>query len=323
MSGMFTRLREEAERASASNKMALFHTKQRQGLDAVSKFSGQSARTKMTVGGLGLSMGSYLGMMGIGIANQAATIGSAGVLSSASTALAGLGTVTLGTAVLPVATVVALGGAVAGIAILGASRLMNVDRSKGFALQRTLEEGDLKKFQALSNDSLGLKDWFSGAKSLLVSAFQRDAQKKMEIPENIKEIGNPQSLDDKVFSIEYELVDLYGESPEKNQQRKQEIASQLGEKIWKEHNIVVTEDKIHSAFEGTRGNSDSYGKIIGIDKGQCLVIQSTGRGQATVHNLLDFGVMPKIGAEMMISYRGGQMRPPQEKGIGQTTGIGR
>lgn len=325
MSGLFASLRKEAERVSASNKIVLFQTNQRQGRNAVDQFSGHSARSKLGVGGLGLGAGSLMGLMGVAAANQAAALGSAGLLASASTALAGLGTVTLGAAILPAATVATLGGAVAGVAIFGVSRLMKVDISRGINLQQALEQGNETRFQKLSNESLTMKDWFSGAKNLLVDAFQRDRQKSLELTthKGLRENDAPINQEKTNLALEYELIDLFGSSPEKDQIMKNDLVSQLSARLWDNRNIVVTEDKIKSFFENSRGNESNFGKILGIDKEQGLVIQSIGRGQATIHKLQDFDITPKIGSEMMISYRGGKMMAPQEKNLDKNNALER
>lgn len=328
MTDMFSRLRTEAERVNAANKMVLFQTKGRQGLNSINQFSGHDAKMKLGIGGLGLGMGSSLGMVGVAMANQAAALGSAGLLASASTALAGLGTVTLGAAVLPVATVVTLGGAVAGVAIFGASRLMKVDVAKGFNLQRALERGDQAKFENLSKETVELRAWFKGAKNLLVNTFRQHGQE--EEPGHIAEVEKPGAQDisnrapEMNYVVEYELLELFGGgSPEIDKQLQLDMAAELSAKIWNQHGIVVTEDKIHSCLGRTRENETTYGKIVGIDKQQGLVIQSIGRGQATIHKLEDFAVEPKIGNEIMVSYRGGQLRSPQEKDMSQAVAVGR
>ncbi|KWW32392.1 hypothetical protein AU374_05992 [Cupriavidus metallidurans] len=311
MSGMFERLRAEAERASAANKMALLHTKSRGNLDLVDKFSGRAAQQRIQTGGILVSAGSFLGMAGVAMANQAAAMGASGLLASASTAMAGLGTVAVGTTVLPAVTVAALGASVAGLAVVAASKLMRVNMDKGYAFADALQQGDKEQLQSLGKTNIGLGDWIKGARSLLVNSFKQQSNLEAK-----RDVPAAKTYD---AAFEYEMEDLFGDA-EDSRLGKQGLVDRVASEIWDKHGIVVTDDKVHACLGKARGNDSTYGKILGIDKDRGLVIQSIGRGQATIHNLKDFAVEPKLGAEMMVSYRSGQMLNTPAKDMSRSVG---
>lgn len=315
MKGMFERLRVEAERVSEANKMVLLNTKSRGNVDLVDKFSGRAAQGKIQAGGVLVSAGSFLGLAGAAMANQAAALGASGLLATASTAMAGLGTVAVGSAVLPVATVATLGASVAGLAVVAASKLMRVNMERGFAFADALQHGDKEQLQSLAKNDLGLGDWIKGARNLLVNSFkqQSNGEATRDLSTNACEVA-----------FEYEMEDLFGDV-EEARLGKQALVERVASEIWDKHGIVVTDDKVHACLGKTRGNDSTYGKILGIDKDRGVVIQSIGRGQATIHNLKDFAVEPKLGTEMMISYRSGQMlnTPERDMSRGVSAGLGR
>jgi len=315
MTGMFERLRAEAERVSEANKMALLHTKGRGNLDLVDKFSGRAAQQRIQTGGILVSAGSFLGMAGAAMANQAAALGASGLLATASTAMAGLGTVAVGSAVLPVATVATLGASVAGLAVVAASKLMRVNMDKGFAFADALQQGDKAQLRSLAKTNLGLGDWIKGARNLLVNSFkqQSNVDANRELPARTYDAA-----------FEYEMEDLFGDA-EDSRLGKQALVEQVASEIWDTHGIVVTDDKVHACLGKARGNDSTYGKILGIDKDRGVVIQSIGRGQATIHNLKDFSVEPQLGAEMMVSYRSGQMlnTPAKDMSRSVSSSLGR
>lgn len=312
MKDIFGRLRLEAERVSEANKLMLLNTRVRDGWDLVDKYSGLAAQQKVAAGGVALSAGSLVGMMGVAMANQAAALGTSTLLGTASTALAGLGTVAVGATVLPVATVATLGASVTGIAILAASKLMRVDNEKGFAFEEAIRGRDGEGLKSLAKQDIGAMDWIKGARNFLVGSI-----KQQFFGERAQAVSVQNKHD---AMLEYECEDLFANSLEESKLGKQALVEKISSEIWDQHGVVVTDDKIHGCLGKTRDTEVAHGKILSVDKERGLVLQSIGRGQATVHSLKDFSKIPQIGAEMTISYRGGQMRNLPEKDLGRGVG---
>jgi len=56
---------------------------------------------------------------------------------------------------------------------------------------------------------------------------------------------------------------------------------------------------------GAPDNGSFSGRVVGVDRENGLVYQSTGRGQGVVHELESLSKEPRIGEEMTVRFRGG------------------
>lgn len=333
-SNMIANLKKEAEKVGAANYLLLANSRDSsKPFDYIDVVSGRAARESTKFTGAFMGAGGILGLMGVAVANQAAALGTAGLLSSASAAMAGLGTVAVGTAVLPFATVAAVGVAVSGIAVMGISQLMSVDANKGFAANKAVEANDRDALAKLGSQNIGAADWLRGAKNFVVKSlrenFLGDRHRLVETPaqEAVKQGALPMvklAHGDDAISM-YELEDLLGESFEDSVQGKKRIVDLVAGDAWDKLGVVITDDKIHECLSQTRSNETCIGKILDVDLTTGLVTQSMGRGRATIHNLKDFDKVPVIGQEAEISYKGGKMQAPKDLGAEREAGrsIGR
>ncbi|MES2879194.1 MAG: hypothetical protein V4713_12290 [Pseudomonadota bacterium] len=323
-SKMLTGLRAEAELVNAANCMMLANS-HKQGWDLVDQVSGKAMKDRTTITGAAMGMGGIVGLMGVAMANQAVALGSAGLLASASTALAGLGTVAIGTAVLPVATVVVLGTAVAGAVTMGIGSLMRENTEKAAHFENAIKSGDKEIMVKLSGERLGISDWLKGAKNFLGKVMTGRVQ---DLQTGIQFQAIEQATISAGASVEghdavsaYELEDLFGNSVEESDKGKQWVVEKVGSSVWEKLGVAVTDEKIHECLSGTRADTLNSGKILDVNIKTGLVIQSLGRGHATVHRLKDFATIPEVGQNADISYKGGQMRVAQE--LSQSRGVSR
>lgn len=341
-SKMIAGLRTEAEKVSEANCLMLANSHEKKWV-LENEMSGRTSITQVRDAGALLSGGGVLGLMGLTMANQAAgtvamfagatvaqtagwgAIGlstSAGatttMLAGASTALASLGTVAVGAAVLPVATVVVLGAMVAGLGTILVSQLMQEDQGKAATAEIALGRNDHEKLSKLARENIGITDWLKGAKNFVLKSLR---QQHLDVggmgvgpaSTGVGLIGDA--------SQEYELEDLLANSFEESEIAKHALVDNIGANIWAKLGVVVTEDKIQGCLSKTRENIVNCGKILGVDLNTGLVIQSLGRGQATVHNLKDFEPVPVVGQDMTISYKGGKIQNSQGQGYGKTAGV--
>lgn len=299
MGTIFSTLRAEAERVSEANMLAMADAKGR-GSSVADHYSGQTLKSRLEVGGLALSGGSMIGLIGVALANQAAVLGTSGLLASASTALAGLGAVTLGTAVLPVATVATLGAAVTGLTIAAVGKVLSVDHERGADIEEAIQRGDNRLLRSLGRDSLGLKDWLKGAQQVLFKGIKQQFFGEKE-PEADRILKNDARL-------EYELDDLFSNTPDESLRARNELVNEIAGEIWDSHGVVVDDSALHEALGRTRDGVTNIGKVVAVDQERGLVIQSIGRGRATVHSLDGFDKMPQVGEELTLSYQQGVMR---------------
>ncbi|MEM8519046.1 hypothetical protein [Janthinobacterium sp. CAN_S7] len=323
---MVAGLRKEAEKVSAANYLLLANSHDNS--NSIDGVTGRAAREKTKISGVLMSGGGILGLIGVAVANQAAALGAAGMLTSASAAMAGLGTVAVGTAVLPFVTVAAVGVAVSGIAVMGISQLMSVDVEKGFATSKAIQANDLDGLKKLGSQDVGVSDWLRGAKNFVVKSLQEkflgNSARVVEVPaqpdwkqvvpeEKLAQGGNAISL--------YELEDLLGENLEDSAQGKKRVVDLVAGDAWDKLGVVIADEKIHECLSQTRSNETCIGKILAVDKATGLVTQSMGRGRATIHNLKDFDKVPVVGQDADISYRDGKMQV--QKNLGNEREAGR
>ena len=312
---IFKSLRAEAERASQANLMLMAELDDLQ-LDRVAdKVSGRSLQAGVSLFGAGMSAGSLVGLMGMAVANQAAALGTGGFLASASTALAGLGTVALGAGVLPVATVVALGAAVTGIAVIGASKLLPINHEKGAAVANAILDGDRAELSNIARESPSAVDWLQGAKAVL---FKGNAERLLG--QDAPEADRALRPDAALF---YDMADLFAASEQESARSRGDLVEQIAGEIWEKTGTHVDLDSIHSSLAKTRDQVTNVGKIVDVDKERGLVIQSLGRGRATVHLLADFPTPPKVGSDISVSYMRGAMQNPQQALKGRGPSVGR
>jgi hypothetical protein len=313
-SEMMKNLRKEAERASEANSLMLVHSR-KQGWDLVDKVSGQTTQNMVRNSGLGMGMGGVIGLMGVAMANQAAALGAAGLLSTASTAMATLGSVAIGSAVLPVATVAVLGTAVAGLALVGVSQFMKVDYEKAAQVESALKSNDRDTLAKIGREDVGIKDWLKGVGSVAVKLMRGQYLGSSGKSIEAEALGDA--------SLDYELEDLFSTTVEQTKQAQAQLVEKISGDIYDRLGVVVTDDKLHACLGKTRNHGVSCGKILEVDTKTGLVIQSSGRGQATVHNLKDFKSVPLVGKDITVSYKGGAMQEPQEQGQSRFNGVGR
>lgn len=337
-STMIKELRQEAELASAANAMMLLNSRT-QGWSLVDKLSGKSTKDRTLATGMGVGMGGVLSVVGVAMANQAAgmvgmyagmsaaqvaaasAVGlstSAGtfttLLAGASTALASLGTIAVGASVLPVATVVALGAGVAGIAVMGVSAFMSVDHGKSVELSNALKANDKHAINEFGRSNLGVSDWLVGAKNFVSKALWQK-----HVTQEAPSVGQVQETAS--AAIEYELADLFANTLGESERDKQALVEGIAGEMWDKHGVVVTNEKIHACLGDTRVNELSTGKVLAVDTKSGLVLQSIGRGQATVHKLKDFEKVPVVGQDITVQFKGGQMQKAPERG--QSLAVGR
>jgi len=116
--------------------------------------------------------GGITGLVGVGASFQAMSMTAAGVasastsLASIGTLLTGLGTVAVGGAILPVATVVTIGAAVAGVAGLAITSLRTVDYA-ALEVDRDKAIWNNNRNPNGHDSKIGIKNWFQGAKNLI------------------------------------------------------------------------------------------------------------------------------------------------------------
>ena len=341
-SKMMAGLRAEAEKVSGANCAMLANLKGKAVYGIEDKISGQSLKNKTFISGMGAGMGGIIGLIGVGMANQAAGMAAAGVsgmvgtsaLAGASTALAGLGTIAVGSAVLPVATVVTLGAAAAGLVVMGISGLMNVNHQKGSDFLNAALANDRSTLSKFGAQDVGISDWLKGAKNLVVKSFRESfngvsagldgrSASVNDLP------GQALGQDDTYLNkdnviFDYELADLFSDSFEDSVTSKQKIVDGIAGAAWDELGVVITDDKIHDCLAGTRRDMACSGKILNVNLKTGLVTQSLGRGQAIVHNLKDFQQVPVVGQDANIVYRGGKvqetLRQDNSKAVGNSVG---
>ena len=282
--GMFSQmmagLRAEAELVSASNASMLAECR------------GMGRKDRTMVVGAGLGMGGIVGLMSIAMSNVAAASLGAGVtvgafttaMAAAAPVVAGLGSVAVAGALLPVATVAVLGAAVAGVAIMGISQFMSNERDVA------IDSGNQKP---------SISDWIKGARNVIVKTLGGNSMSWVDT----KPVETNQTA-----SLYYEMEDLFSNSAEEMVEGQRKIVEKISVDNWEKHGMVVSDDKIHECLGRTRGDSTNVGKVLGIDLKSGLVTQSIGRGQATVHNLADFAKIPVVGQMETVSYRGGKIQ---------------
>lgn len=343
-SKMIAGLRREAEMVSGVNCMMLADEYAK----SKSHIQDMNGPNKTQVAGLALGSGGVLGIMGLAIANQAAAYGAAGVLTSASTALAGLGAVAVGVTILPVATVIVLGAGLAGVATIGIGALMKMvpnkirtadlrDDDLSWAI-RNNQQGMLKE---IGMENIGLGAWLSGAKNLLVKSMRESVMGKdnplvksaSPLGMNHSGVGLAAPLGAGASSLlggsmasgkeghacrEYEIQDLFGGEAEKTK-----MVDAISRVAWEKHGVVVSDDRIRECLGQSQRDASFSGKILAVNEKSGLVLQSTGRGQATVHNLKDFQKIPVVGQNMDVAYKGGLMQGPKEQEQQQGAGVGR
>lgn len=333
-SKMMDGLRVEAEKVSGAN-CAMLANSRGKSWELADKFSGQSAKNRAEASGALLGVGGVLSLIGVAMANQAAgtvamyagytavqtaALGAVGLstsagalttmLAGASATLAGLGTVAIGSAILPVATVIALGAGVAGLAVFGIGQLMGTDRGKGEAIATAVENKDRDSLDKIGRQNVGMSDWLMGAKNFVTNSLRDTfSTSKNKTLERASVVENRMDAAEK-----YEMEDLFGDTFEESVKGKQKIVEKIGSDIWDKHGVVVTDEKLHECLGETHGDSTAYGKILAVDLKSGLVTQSLGRGQATVHNLKDFQRVPVVGQDVSISYKGGKMQGAKEQG---------
>ena len=325
-SKMIAGLRKEAEKVSGANYMLMAdsHNINSRLMDQV---SGKDIQEKTKVAGVVMGAGGICGIFGLAMANQAAAFGTVGLLSSASTAFAGLGTIAVGTAVLPFATVAVLGVAVAGIATFGISQLMPVDINSGLNASEAAQANDREALYQLGRQNVGMSDWLRGAKNLVVKSLRENflgdrslvieaplqaTEKQVQVAEKKAQAADLAKSGDALDL--YELEGLLSNSLEESMKGQQGIVDLVAGDVWEKLGAVIPDDEIHKCLGGTRNNDTFQGKILDVDLKTGLVIQSLGRGRATVHNLRDFEKTPQVGQDASISYKSGKMQRPKDLG---------
>lgn len=92
----------------------------------------------------------------------------------------------------------------------------------------------------------------------------------------------------------------------------------LGGEIFKRHHVVVSLTEMRDCMTDSRRNAGYSGRILEIDDANGLVVQSMGRGQATVHKLAHFPERPQLGEYADVHYREGGLSvhcPEPSQGI--------
>lgn len=355
-SKMMAGLRLEAEKVSESNlgmwnKLQMAQDNPRGfSWNVHEKISGQDLKNKVQYAGVGLGVGGVMGIMGVASANVAAASVAAGVsagavtttLASISTALATLGTVAVGTAVLPAATVAVIGAGVAGIAVMGVSKLMGVNSEKAYDVTNALQRNDQNALRQIASENIGVADWLKGAKNLVVKSLREAVmgvdnslvKSASPLGMNPSGVGSAPPLGVGANSIpgsskaagvdghafrEYDAQGLFpgGEMAQAK------MVDAISRAAWEKHGVVVSDDRIHECLGQSQRDASFSGKILAVNEKSGLVLQSTGRGQATIHNLKDFQKMPVVGQNMDVAYKGGQMQGAKEQGQQQGAGVGR
>lgn len=312
---IFKSLRTEAERASQANLMLMAELKGEK-LDRVSdKVSGRSLQDGVALLGAGVSAGSLLGLVGMAAANQAAALGTGGLIASASTALASLGTVAVGVGVLPVATVTALGAAVTGIAVVALSKMLPVNHEKGAAVVSAIRDGDRDQLSDFGRESPRAVDWLKGARALF---FKSNSERLLgDQAPHAERAVRPDA------SLFYDMADLFSGSEQESLRNRQAFVEKLAGEIWEKTGAHVDFEALHSGLGKTRDEVTTVGRVVNVDKQRGLVVQSLGRGRATVHLLSDFANPPKVGSDISVSYKRGAMQFPQRAMNGPEAGVGR
>ena len=318
-SKMIAGLRSEAEKVSGSNYERLLVTlsQKDRGWGYVSQVTGENSAEKMQLGGAFLATGGVVGIMGLAAANQAAGIMVAGAsglagtsaLASISAALAGLGTVTVGATILPVATVVVLGAAVIGIVAMAVGKAMPIDFNKGHVVGRALQNNDVGALNQIGRDNVGISDWLKGAKNLVASSLKNRFSGAELTPSfeksDLAAAGKSNALN--VWN-NYHISDLFDYD-----EGKQKLVDRIGDVALAKFGVVLDPIKTHEALSQSRGNESFSGKVLAVNEKSGLVLLSSGRGGASVHNLRDFANVPEIGKHADISYKQGKMQSGKEQ----------
>lgn len=330
-SKMIAGLRNEAEKVSASNYERLLTTvsAKDKNFGYLHDVSGKARADRTLFSGGILGATGIVGIIGLAAANQAAGLAVAGVsglagtsaLAGISTALAGLGTVAVGATVLPVATVAALGAAVAGIVVMAVGKAMPVDFDKGREVGQALKNEDKEALGQFGRDHVGISDWLKGAKNLVVNSLKDRFAGEKSIESPVKSaspagldasgVGSPAPNGDKPANAfdDYYISDLF-DYPE----GKQKLVDRIGEAALFKFDVILDPAKTHEALNQSRGNVSFSGKILAVNEKSGLVLMSSGRGGASVHNLRDFGQTPVIGQITDISYKQGKIQNVKDGG---------
>lgn len=382
-SQMIAGLRKEAEKVSGSNYAMLVNSPNKDLL--ASEISGSAAKDKYQVAAGILAIGGVGSVFGLAAANVAAASVAAGVqvgaatlsLASASTVLAGLGTVAIGATVLPVAAVAAIGLLATSAVALVISKSMGVDWDKGITAQGLAQKDDREGLVKFGASQTGLSDWLKGAKNLVVNSLKDrfsgpSMSQSVELESNAREqkyadylsgiassisndvfasnetkslaqieaskaqsaVGNfKQSLlhsnkaldhqlgsfakdkNSNVFS-DYEVSDLLD-----HDEGKQNLVDRIGDVALAKFGVVLDPIKTHEALSQSRGNESFSGKILAVNEKSGLVLMSSGRGSASVHNLRDFANVPEVGKNADISYKQGKMQTGKEQAKERDSGL--
>lgn len=159
--GFFSKLKQQAQEVSKAEALVLAN-KQYAPHVLASKASGEAKRDGFRNAGLGLGIGGVLSLVGVGAATQAGVLGGPAALVAASKAVAALGTVTAFGAAMPVASVAALGVAVAGVSALAVSTVMKPDFGKGIEFQRAVANNDLETVSRIASKNISIGSWIKG-----------------------------------------------------------------------------------------------------------------------------------------------------------------
>lgn len=342
-SKMIAGLRSEAEKVSGSNYAMLMDHPNKGSI--ASEISGSSAKDKAMMSAGILAIVGTSGVFGLASANMAAASVAAGVqvgaatmsLASASSVLAGLGTVAVGAFVLPVATVVAVGLLATSAVALVISKAMSVNWSKGIDAQGLAQKNDREGLVNFGATQTGLSDWLKGAKNIAVNSLKdlfagdrslaslnktalsastdgraesSPAPVSMSLRSNNPKFAAAPIKDKKNLNVfsDYEVSDLLD-----HDEGKQKLVDRIGDVALAKFGVVLDPIKTREALSQSRSNESFSGKILAVNEKSGLVLMSSGRGIASVHNLRDFAKSPEVGKNTDISYKQGKMQTGKEQ----------
>lgn len=319
-------LRAEAERVGQSNYLMLANEPLKDKGSIKNRVSGNEKKDRQTVMASILSVGGITGMMGVAVANQAAALGTGAVLTKASAALMGLGSVAIGSAAIPVVTVATLGAAAVGAVLLITSQTMRVDYAKGARVAEAVMKNDLEALKMEGAQRLTTGNWLKGTANYLMKAIREIVPGQSPYVQSIENDtvqSHPQNIERRKddLRLQYFVEDVFSSSVSEGELAKEALIENVADKIWQKHGLVADAEQIKSCLESAPQSRQFVGNVIEVDKESGLVYQSMGRGRVAVHHISDFAKTPEVGKMLEVSYKNGVMQ--NDKGPNQTHAIER
>jgi hypothetical protein len=312
-------LKKEAEKVNEANLIMLQKSNK-----SVEVMSGAALKENIGNSGAAIATTGAAGIWTIAASNAAAAnlaagIGTTGMMSTLSTTLMGLGTVGVGAAAIPVATVIAVGALTVGGTLLLASKLLKVDYEKAF----NIENNHIDEIRG----STGIGDWIKGAKNIVVRGIKDVFISKDIVPPEVavlKDTAATKILDRVDKANSFNVFDDYDVSDHLDYQKgKDKLVDRIVMLAASKFGVNLDPEQTHKALGQSRGDAAYSGKILAVNEVSGLVLQSTGRGHATIHNLRDFANIPEVGQDINVIYKGGQLLAGKVMEHERTASLGR